>query len=338
MNKIIEDKNIWEDFVLGSNYNVSFFHSWNWGEFEKSLGKEVVRYGFYHNDRLVGVAQIVFVNAKRGRFMHVRNGPIFDWENIELAQDVIKTLKKIAKDKNVDFVRISPLIKYSPQDEKKLSKLGFVKNQTHDVDAEITWVLDLEQPEEQILSGMRKNTRYSIRKAEKDEVKIVKSTDIKDLKAFYEVYEDTVKRQQWHAYNYDYLAKEFEIFNKDNQIKIYLAEYNGKIIAASLFIYYGKEVYYHHSGSLTEYRKIPASYLIQWESISDAKKLDYKTYNFFGIAREDDVDHPWYGLTFFKKGFGGYERRSIHAHDLPIRKKYWLTYYYEMFEKKRRGY
>ena len=134
------------------------------------------------------------------------------------------------------------------------------------------------------------------------------------------------------------MKREYEIFAKDDQIAIFLAEYQGVVIAASLFIYYGDTVYYHHSGSLTEYQKIPASYLIQWKSIQESKRRKFANYNFFGIAREDNPNHPWYGLSFFKKGFGGREQRWIHAQDLAIKPKYWLTYFYEFFERRSRGY
>src|SRR5690606_2956305 len=116
----------------------------------------------------------------------------------------------------------------------------------HDVDAEITWRLDLRQSLEDILMKMRKNTRYYITKAEKEGITIKTSTDIEDLKKFYEVYEDTVERQKWNAYNFDYLRKEFEVFKKYDQIKIYLAYYQNKVIATSLFIFYRNEVVYHH--------------------------------------------------------------------------------------------
>lgn len=338
VHKEITDKNYWEEFISNSGYNTSFFQSWAWGEFEKSLGKTVIRMGFYNDENIVAIAQIVEVNAKRGKFLHVRNGPVTDWDNKETTEALLKQLKIIGNELNVDFLRISPQVKYSKYNAKMWSETGFVKNQMHDVDAEITWVLDLNQDLETIQLNMRKNTRYYIRKAEKEGVKIIRSTDINDLDKFYSVYDDTVERQKWNAYGHDYLKKEFEIFSKEGEIAIYLAEYQGKIIAASLFIYYLGETFYHHSGSLTEYQKIPASYLLQWESIKDSKEKGMIKYNFFGIARDDNPKHPWAGLTFFKKGFGGEEQRWMHAHDLPIRSKYWLTYFYELFERVKRGY
>lgn len=336
--KEITDKSLWEEFVTDQKYNTSFFHSWSWGEFESSLGKKVFRAGFYKDKTLVAVAQLVEVKAKRGDFLHIRNGPVMDWENKDLVMEVTGRLKKLAKSYGSDFIRISPQISYSAENLQLLKKNGYVKNQMHDVDAEITWVLDLTQSTDEILKNMRKNTRYYIRKAEKEVVEINTSTDIADLKKFYEVYEDTVERQKWNAYNFDYLRKEFEVFAKYKQIKIYLAYYQEKVIAASLFIYYRSEVVYHHSGSLTEFRHIPASYLLQWQAIQDAKRVGYEKYNFFGIARDDNPNHPWSGLSFFKKGFGGEEQRWVHGHDLPLKPKYWITYIYEYLERKRRGY
>ena len=32
--------------------------------------------------------------------------------------------------------------------------------------------------------------------------------------------------------------------------------------------------FYHHSGSLAKFNKIPVSYLLQWEAIKEAKKND----------------------------------------------------------------
>lgn len=336
--KEITDKDTWETFIAQSGYHTSFFQSWSWGEFEKSLGRNINRIGFYENEDLVAIAQIVEIKAKRGKFLHIRNGPVANWIDKKSVGELLKELKNIGVEKRVDFVRLSPHVKYTDYDPIFWKNYGLVKNQMHDVDAEITWVLDLTQDLEDILKGMRKNTRYYIRKAEKDGVKITTSKNLDDLEKFYKVYEDTVKRQAWNAYNFDYLRKEFEVFSREGNITIYFAEYDGKIIAASLFIYYQGEVFYHHSGSLTEYQKIPASYLLQWKSIQDSKQKGMKKYNFFGIARDDNPKHPWAGLTFFKKGFGGREQRWMHAHDIPVTFKYWLTYFYEFYERQKRGY
>jgi lipid II:glycine glycyltransferase (peptidoglycan interpeptide bridge formation enzyme) len=216
---------------------------------------------------------------------------------------------------------------------------GFKYCQMHDVDAEITWTLDLTKDEELIIKEMRDSTRYLIRKGQKTkDLEIIKSSDANDLKYFWEIYQDTVKRQKWHAYSYEYIKEEFLEYVKNGKALLFLAKYQGKYIASSIFLYEFGQTFYHHSGSLSEFKKIPAMYLLHWESILEAKRRGCNKYNFFGIAGDDDPKHPWAGLTLFKKGFGGEKHEMIHALDYPITKKYWVTYYYEKLERKFRGY
>lgn len=331
----ISNRGEWESFINTTSIPLSFFQSYSWGEFERELGNEVFRYGIYIDNNLKGLLQAVLVKAKRGRFLHIRNGPIFDFSNNLNNLKLIELLQERAKELKCDFLRLSPLI--PKENEHELEGLGLYLSQMHDVDAEVTWILDLDITQDELLMNMRKTTRYLIRQASKLEtLKIISSDDISLLDKFFEVYDDTVKRHGWHAYSHEYIKKEFAHF-KDN-IRLFLAEYEGKVIAGSLFIYYKDEVYYHHSGSLSEYQKVPAMYLLHWESIKYAKEKGYRTYNLFGIARENDKKHPWAGLTLFKQGFGGRVREYIHAKDLPLTKKYWLTHMFEKLERKRRGY
>lgn len=336
--KTIDSKRTWEDFIRLSKIPTSFFQSWNWGEFEESRGTTVYRLGFYQEEELIGVGQAFETDARRGHFLHFRNGPVIRWSDRHSAEEILRKIREFAQEKNADFIRISPLVKPSSDDEKLIVKTGYTDSQMHDVDAEITWMLDITQSEEAILNNMRKNTRYYIRKAERDGVKIIRTDDPERVEDFWPIYQDTVVRQQWHAYPLQYLQGEFEHFRKDGAVSLFLAKYEGKYIAGAMFIYYNDQVYYHHSGSLTDYRKITAPYLIQWHSIKEAKRRGYKLYNFFGIARDDDPKHPWHGLTFFKKGFGGFEQRWMHAKDRPLKLRYWLTNFYERLERMRRGY
>lgn len=342
-------KDIWEEFIFSHSFYPLFFQGWEWGELERSRGKEVFNLGFFAPKKsflksdsyeLIGVALAVLVRARRGTFLHIRGGPLLKWDDKEISKDVSELLIDFAKNKGCDFLRVSPNILKSEKEKSKwLLSLGFKYCQMHDVDAEITWVLDLKKSEEEILKGMRDSTRYLIKKGLKNpDLKIVKSTNSEDLKYFWEIYQDTVKRQKWHAFSFEYIKEEFEEYVKANQALLFLAEYKGKYIGASIFIYYQGQVFYHHSGSLTEFRNIPAMYLLHWESILEGKKRGLRLYNFFGIARGNNPKHPWAGLSLFKKGFGGSQNEMIHALDYPITKKYWITHYYEKFEKKIRGY
>ncbi|MBD3280291.1 peptidoglycan bridge formation glycyltransferase FemA/FemB family protein [Candidatus Dojkabacteria bacterium] len=341
----------WEKFIFkhasfenGSTSPASFIQSWNWGEFLVKQGQKTYRLGIYevsksnNKENLVGVALGTKIEAKRGKYLHFRHGPVIDWENETLVKFILDELKAMAREEEVWFVRISPLIKKMGSSLNSNS----ISSPTHDVDSEKTWVLDLNKSEKTLLSEMRKNTRYSIRKANKEGVKIFQTQDSKHLKAFWKILQDTVKRQDWHAYSFDYIKDEFETFVNEDQNALFLAEYKGNYIAAAIFNFYNGQSVYHHSGSLTEYRKIPASYLIQWEAIKEAKKRGMKKHNFWGLPLDENdklrQNHPWTGLGLFKTGFGGQAERWVHARDIPVSWKYWLTNTYERIEKRRRGY
>lgn len=343
--KEITKKKVWENFVKKQRYN-SPFQSWNWARFERGLEGKFDTFGMFEGGELVGLIPIKHVLAKRGRYLHLRHGPIFVFENREIWGEFFKFIIRKAKQEKYWFVRMSPLI---PQDiELKFADIfsHLKESPMHDVDAEITWVLDLAQTEEEILRGMRKNTRYYIKRAQRDGVEVIKTKESQMFPEFWKIYQDTVKRQKWSAYSEEYIRKEFETFRNDGQIELYLAKYKGEFIAGSMIVYYCDQAIYHHSGTLTKFLKIPASYLIQWEAIKEAKRRGFKWYNFWGISPlvmeggeyKAQAEHPWAGLTFFKLGFGGKVRQFIHAKDLPVSKLYYLTRFFEGIEKWRRGY
>ena len=344
--KEVSTREEWEGFIKNAGFQPLFFQGWEWGQLERVRGKDVYNLGIYSQEQqdvssiLIGIALAVFVKARRGNFLHIRGGPLMNWSDEATTKEVTKLFINFSKELNCDFLRISPNI-YKTEANKVdwLLNEGFEYCQMHDVDAEITWILDLTQDEETILKNMRDSTRYLIKRAQKmPDLEILQSTEEKDLKHFWEIYQDTVRRQKWHAYSYDYIKEEFLEYVKNNKALLFLAKYQGKYIASSIFLYEFNQVYYHHSGSLSEFKKIPAMYLLHWESILEAKKRGCNKYNFFGIAGDQDPKHPWAGLTLFKKGFGGSQQEMVHALDYPLTTRYWVTHYYEKIEKKLRGY
>ena len=341
----IKEKGVWENFVRKQRYT-SHFQAWNWAEFERSLGSKFETLGMFERGKLIGLLPIKHITAKRGKYLQLRRGPIFDFKDRNIWEEFFEFIRKKAKDGGYWFVRLSPLVINSEEQDYRDVLSHLRECPMHDVDGEITWVLNLLQSEEEIVKNMRKNTRYYVRKAERDGVKVIKTQEMKYMDDFWEIYKDTVKRQKWTAYSWEYIKKEFEAFRKDDQIDLYLAKYRGKFIACSLIVYYCDQAIYHHSGSLTAFSKIPASHLIQWEAIKEAKRRGLRWYNLFGVSpliKENgeykaQAGHPWAGLTFFKLGFGGEVRQFIHAKDLPMRNMYYLTAFFERIERWRRGY
>lgn len=330
--KKIESPKTWDNFVT-KQAMYTFFHSWNWGEFNKKMGDEAFRLGIYEREKLIGVALIILVSAKRGTFLFCPHGPIFAKDQKNYWQFFLKYIKNMGQDLKVDFARISPL---ELKSDILFKKMGFVPAPIH-MSAESSWILNLTKSENELLEDMRKTTRYEIKKAIKNKWQIIKSTSAKDMKIFLKLYHQTYERENFVPFSDKYLTEEFAAFVKVNQVILFLEKHRSKYVAGLMVIFYGKGAFYHQGATLHP-KGESASYLAQWEAILEAKRRGCGFYNFWGIAPNDNPKHPWYGLSLFKKGFGGKQVDFLHAQDYPLRRwKYYLNFIFEILRKLKRG-
>jgi lipid II:glycine glycyltransferase (peptidoglycan interpeptide bridge formation enzyme) len=91
------------------------------------------------------------------------------------------------------------------------------------------------------------------------------------------------KRQGIMAHPENYYRKMFEVIPGDI-LKLYVAEYENKIIAANLVVFYGETCTYLHGASDDAFRNVMAPYLLQWLQIQDAKKAGCVRYDFGGVS------------------------------------------------------
>lgn len=321
--------------ILESTGQSAFFQSLEWGEIEKNNGKSVEAYEIKNKGKTIGVLQIIEINARRGHFLHVRHGPILLEWNKKDVKEVVLFLKKLAKEKNAFFVRISPLILESEKKEKLFLNEGFVFSPVYNLDAENRWVLDLATPIDQILSQMRKTTRYLIKKGEKEAIEVVVGKDLSDFKKFEKIYKETAAAKGFIPHKL--VREEFDLFNKMGKANLYLAYQGKKILAGALIIYSQNSAIYRHGATSLYGRKTSASYLIQWKAINDAKEKGYLYYDFWGIAKDENVKNPWFGLSSFKKGFGGTQVDYVHSLDLRVSWRYWITFSIDLITKIKKG-
>ncbi len=339
--KEIHNKNEWEGFIRQAQPR-TFLQSWSWGEVHTKSSQTILRLGVYDGSVLIAVALFIKISARRGTFLLCPHGPIIHPSHLgsPLVAEIVKALtahlKIVGPKMGCDFIRICPLLIDSLDNRANFLRTGYRQAPIH-MHPELSWMLDVAPSAEDMLAAMRKTTRYSIRKAEKEGVSIEMSANAADVERFYKVYEDTVDRQHFTPFSRNYLKSEFEIFVADNLVSWFFAVYKGETIAAAMIIFYGGSAFYHHGASIQRYDKIPASYLLQFNAILEAKKRGLKLYNFWGVSPEDRPNHPWAGLSLFKKGFGGFPEAYVPAQDLPLTKKYWLNFVVEKVRKLRRG-
>lgn len=329
--EITNNKAEWEKFLI-SQKPKSFLQSWNWGEVNRKTGEKIFRLGIYKENKLVGVCLIIIQNAKRGRHFLIPAGPVIEWKNKLVVNLFFNYLKQLAIKEKAWFVRIRPELLDNDKNTKLFSKLGLVSAPMH-LYAENTWVKDLDKPEIELLSEMRKSTRYLVKKSINSNLELVKSKDVKSAKILFNLQKETSERHKFIGFPLKLFESEIEIFGKSDNAINFICKSDAEVLASAIIVFYGDMAYYHYSGSSSKNTNVPYSYFIQWQAMLEAKKRGIKHYNFWGIAPNDDQNHRFAGVTLFKTGFGGYRVDWLHARDLVVSPLYYLTYLFELLRK-----
>src|ERR1700741_1804239 len=107
------DKEIFNQYV-GSHPRGTFLQSWEWGDWQKSLGKNITRLIFKSQDKIVGSAQVMINPSPMGSYSYCAYGPLW---NHELPSDTVDELIKtfvsyLKQEKKVMFVRLEPVVPY----------------------------------------------------------------------------------------------------------------------------------------------------------------------------------------------------------------------------------
>lgn len=319
--KAISQRKGWDNFLKGSEFDY-FLQTWDWADFqEKGLGKKVWRLGFYEGNNLVGVSLCIEELSKFGRFVYCPRGPILDWDDVSLRSSIVSELTNFFRTTKHVFLRIDPAIKDNKGPvSHELLRYGFQDAVTF-IQVERAWMLDVkDKSDEDLLAGMRKNSRYYLRKAEKSGVKVRISTEAGDLKIFTEMIGRMAERKGFASFPSGYFEKQFNYLCKKQILKVLIAEHKKVPVASALIAFYGNEGSYLHAASEPEYGKLQASYLLQWKAIRYARSLGLDRYNFWGVVEDKNYHpgHPDFGYSNFKKGFGGYLEVYMRTKDYPF--------------------
>ncbi len=328
-----------QQFYTNFSGDKTFVQSPAYAAFREHLGETIERFGIYDDtDQLIGSVIIQLVQSRLKRFAHIPHGPLIELtDNSESLtanfwQWFLGEYKNIGKQHKCDFVRLASLL--STEETKSLTDNGFRSAPIHLVNPEKTWILDITKDEETLLAEMKKSTRYEVRKGIKTGFEVRKGRTKPDLDIFWDLHLETVKRQGFVPFSRKLTETELEIFR--DQAEIISVLHEGTPLASGVFLFDDRAGYYHQGAST--YSKLPAAHAYLWQAILEAKRRGCTEFNFWGVCDEDAKTHPWYGLSKFKRGFGGVERNYLHVHDYPLTHKYWLNWVVETYRKKKRRY
>jgi lipid II:glycine glycyltransferase (peptidoglycan interpeptide bridge formation enzyme) len=323
----------WDTFIA-AHQEANFLHSWQWGAFHQRIQHQVVRRGFYHQQRLVGVMLAIVEPARRGRHLVVPGGPILDWDQPDLAELWAKELKRVARELDCVFVRVRPQLLDTSESRQLFKQLKLIKAPMH-LHAELTSQLDITKDDETLKKAMRKGTRYEINRAARENINVEQTTNDDWLDQFYDLQLETAKRQNFVPFSKAFLSEQFREFAASGNALMYRATKDGKLLTMAFIIFYGSEAAYHYGASTDLAREFPGAYAIQWQAIKEARARGCKRYNFWGVAEHGATKHRFYGVSVFKRGFGGEDVAYLPAHDLIVSKsRYLLNYSVETARRK----
>lgn len=223
-------------------------------------------------------------------------GPLTDYSISDVSQELFKGEIQdycIVHGIVSQFVRFHPLLK-NHEALHSVIEARYLRD---------TIFIDTTSPE-LIMANMDSKSRNMIRKAQKNNVSIVKK-DIRDFDDFGSMYIETMKRngaEDYYAFDRSY----FESLSllKDYAFILY-AVHEGRPISGSVMYYNDRYMHYHLSGSYTEYRMYSPSNLLLYEAACWASENGIKQFHLGGGMSPDD------SLFGFKKQFNKNGRASF---------------------------
>lgn len=264
--------------------------SWEWGEFREKRQK-ISRVANF----LIMWTKIKFMPWSFG---YIPMGRIPNEAEIEKLKEEAKRQKAIG-------IRLEP-------NELKGDRTIDLPKGRHLFKPKTYW-WNLAKSEEELLKAMHPKGRYNIKVAQKHNVSVRVSVRQEDFDKYLELmFEGTAKRQGIYSHSREY-HQQMWVGLKDKIAKLFVAEYQGKIVAADIIFCFKDKIYYAYGASALEHKEVMAPTLLLWEIARWAKSQGYKTFDLWG-AEEGK------GFSRFKSQFGADLIEMAGTFDLPTNK------------------
>jgi len=306
-----DNKDTWNHF-LSVHENDEFLQSWQWGDFQASVGNVPLRLQLKNGDQAVDQMQGIVYTLPFGlKFLYV---PRYALLKREQGEEFLR----YCRNQKFVFVRLEPAAQKFQSDQFNVRE---VKNRQ----PQDTLLLDIRPLEKDLLDQMHSKTRYNIRLAQKKGVEVNQK---KDIDFFWEMNALTTARDNFESHSKKYYEKMLEQPN----VYQFNAFVGDTCVASNICVASGNTFTYLHGASSNDFRNVMAPYLLQWEQIRFAKSHGFIAYDFWGIAPVGNnkpqtsfhnltwqVDHALTGVSRFKAGFGGTRKTYPRAVEVVLR-------------------
>ncbi len=309
------EKDTWNEF-LEKNESGHLFQTFEWGEFKKTQAWKSRRIMLKESET-GEIRAVLAILEKRVPLLGLKvwylpRGPVLDFQNRELLEQILEFLIDLARKNKVMAVKISPEVILSEKTKWILGLLkdkGFKETKHYELH-KCTIRLDLTDDIGKIYSGFKKNTRWEIRKAQKDGVLVKRGEDEKDVKIFYQLYSQAMGKDRLP---YSYFKNLWETFKEDTLSLI--AFWQGIPVSAVFVSSFNKRAMYLFGGTNRKKPTHYASQLLQWEAIKWAKNQGIEVYDFQGIPCSKPKNPHEKGVLQFKDGFSGEAKELVGEFD-----------------------
>ena len=313
----------WNGWVEGSPGGGHLLQSYEWGEMKRALGWRPVRMVLERDGEVAGAAQFLAYGTPLvpGVLMYCPKGPWLPWDDEEAVRAFFGGLRAVAERKGAHTVKIEPEVTEDQTGVKDLLReIGFHRFRWN-VNHKATMVVDLSPSEEDLLAGMKKGTRYGVRRAARDGVTVVEDNSQVGLELFWRMHGEIVERKNFWSRPRGYYAAVWKAMEDAGKAHLFFAEHEGERLAVALVYTFGHKCIYMLGATKREERDLQPGYLLQWEVMRWAKRQNITHYDMWGIPNLDTLNksHPLYGVYKWKTGFGGEVYDFLGCLDLPVR-------------------
>jgi peptidoglycan pentaglycine glycine transferase (the first glycine) len=295
--------------------SADLLHDWEWAAVAAVDGTPQRSFVLDEAGALTAICAAQVRRTSLGRsFWYVPRGPVLDYDDPQAAERLralLAGLRAAARADRAIAVRLEPRVEAGSSaaaifDASDLHRVGATL-QTSD-----TRLVTLLADDDALLATFDKDTRYSIRRSEREGVitsVIDDPADDASLVALHGLVCQTLQRARYKLPELERYRIIWRGLGGKGRARIIKAIREGNLESAALLVVEGNRSFYLYAGSIREApgetKRFPA-YAVQWQMMRTAREMGAGSHDLWGVAPQNaGPDHPWWGYSLFKKGFGG---------------------------------
>jgi peptidoglycan pentaglycine glycine transferase (the first glycine) len=303
--------------------------SWEWSEFKTRYGWRPSHYLWREDEQPHAAASVLTRQLSRlpAAVSYVPKGPILDYADTALLEEVLAHLEMVARHAGALFVKIDPDVQSDTAKGKTvvevLRRRGW-RPSGEQVQFRNTMVLDLTRDPDEMLAAMKSKWRYNVRLARRKGITVHQGT-LADLPLLYRMYAETATRDGFIIRPEGYYHDAWGSFIRAGLAQPLIAKVEEEAVAMVIIFRFGEQAWYMYGASIDAHREKMPNHLLQWEAMLWAREQGCTVYDMWGAPDVLDESDPMWGVYRFKQGFGGEFVEHIGAWDFPTsRIGYWL--------------